>query len=173
MKFYTRSTYSEIPRESSPPGDEIEDTYILQKDKNGNDYLAVSGKRNNRKIIEEACSGLSVRHIMERFMSGDTSVIGNLTEADFADVTIMPQSFMDAQNQLRRATEIFESFKVEVRREYGNSVQTFLNACADGSFFKKHGLETGVIKAKPQVTSDTDKIIAAINNVKKVGDSNA
>lgn len=75
MKFISRSTYKEAYRESPNPGSEVVPEYILEKDKKGIEALRKCGERPIYKLIQESSRGISVRSIMERFMSGDTSVV--------------------------------------------------------------------------------------------------
>lgn len=146
MKFISRSTYKDAYREAPNPGSETVPEYILEKDKNGVEGLRECGTRSIYKIIQESSRGVSVRSIMERFISGDTTCVGEISSSDFADVTNLPSSFLEAQNRLAKATQLFEGLPIAVRNAYGSNVNAFLSACSDGSFYKRFGVETGIIK---------------------------
>lgn len=177
MKFVSRSTYSEAFRQAPSPGSETVPEYILEKDKKGIEALRKCGERPIYKLIQESSRGISVRSIMERFMSGDTSVVGEISSSDFADVTNLPSSFLEAQNRLAKATQLFEGLPIKVRNAYGGNVNAFLSACSDGSFYKRFGIETGMIKVVDEPVNHGDNITRELRSISEKlvsgGDKNA
>lgn len=177
MKFVSRSTYKEAFRKAPSPGSETVPEYILEKDKRGVESLRQCGERPIYKLIQESSRGISVRSIMERFMSGDTSVVGEISSSDFADVTSLPSSFLEAQNRLAKATQLFEGLPINVRNAYGSNVNAFLAACSDGSFYKRFGIETGMIKVAKKPVDHGSNITKELKSISDKlvtgGDSNA
>lgn len=158
MKFVTRSTYTDASRVNAPRGTETEPDYILGKDEKGVPCLIKKGERPIHKIIQESSRGISVKDVMARFVAGDTSVVADVAPSEYLDITDMPTSFLEAQDRLAKANQLFEGLPVNVRNAYSNNVNAFLAACGDGSFFKRYGIETSIIKQKAPPVNHAEKI---------------
>lgn len=82
--------------------------------------------------IQEAKADCMIYNILARYQRGDLSVL-SANAGQFMDVTSMPTTLAEAQQKLIDVRNRFEQMPLEIRQQFGNSVDQFIEAVSTGS----------------------------------------
>lgn len=99
--------------------------------------LQACGTKNTYREIQENVHGVTVQDILARALVGDSTDYSADPSA-FVDLTTAPKNLMEAQNQIIRSRDVFNSLPVDVRKSYDNNFSTWLTAVNDGSFLQRY-----------------------------------
>ena len=141
-KFRSRTNYP--VGEPSPVGKPTEPKFSVKLDDEGKKELVETGKKPTYEIVKAALEGSTVRDILNRFTQGDTGALG-VDKNAYGDITAMPKTLAEAEQQRIDAEHFFMTLPIDVRRAYDHNLSTFLEAVGNGSFLKNHGVKTGLV----------------------------
>lgn len=134
MKFYSRSNLP--PRRSSPCGSCYEDEYGYQKDKlTGRFELVKTGQVNTFEKIQAVKTGCTLYERLTLFNNGDVNAL-NVVEGQYADLTSLPKTLAEAQQQIIDSRKLFDNLPLEERRLFGFSFDRFVTAVSSGEYQK-------------------------------------
>lgn len=74
-------------------------------------------------------------NIMKRYELGETGILDQII-GSYVDLTKMPQSYVEAQNQLLQVQDRFNSLDPELRDMFDNNVNKYMYGLEDGSTVK-------------------------------------
>lgn len=167
MRYRSLASHSHNIR--SPHGSDIYVDLVRSKDKNGVDCLIKGCEHKISDELRAAARGCDLESIVKRSFMGDVNAIRPVSDDSFADVTKMPTSLVDAEMQIIRARETFDSLPLDLRERYGFNAMKFCQALADGSYFK--------LIAKKSADNSSSTLskdeIAALKKIVAGGSSNA
>lgn len=123
MKIYSRT--KKRPTEASPTGKMTEDTYSIEIDLKGHKTLTKSGETNIYDKIQESHEETKIENIIRRAVGGDETALA-VMHGTYADVTKMPKSLAEMQQQIIKATQEFEKLPLELRRQFNHSVEEYI-----------------------------------------------
>ncbi|ALS03510.1 VP3 [Gokushovirus WZ-2015a] len=128
--------FFEHERVYSNSGDGIIDTYRSVVDKvSGVIELKKSGKYNLYDYIQSHAESIDINTILNRFASGDTSVLFR-REPLFFDATEFPATYAEMYQKIIDAQSYFERLPVEVRDKFGHSPETFFATLGQNKWFE-------------------------------------
>lgn len=86
------------------------------------------------KTRSEFSQDCDINRIVENFTR--TGLLDHLSNArgQFADLTLLPESYKDALNVVNEASSLFSTLPADVRERYGNDVAGLLAAVQAGDF---------------------------------------
>lgn len=153
--FCSRVKYPD--RGYAPSGDHIIPEYGWKVDpKTSEKYIDVIGETDIYTPIQEALPSTYLRDVLDRFDAGAVSLAdykeyieASKTPASYADVTGMPSTLAQVQQILIDADDTFYKLPVDLRADFGHSVERFLAAMSDGSassVFNAYSERKGLIK---------------------------
>ena len=150
MRF--RNMYdTDFKREFSSPGDEEALIYSPSIDNEGRVILEVTGKRNIPDFIDSFRESCDINNIVERFNSGDVSVLSR-SQGAFFDATQLPHTYAEMLKTVINAEQTFNSLPLDIREKFDNSYVKWLSMMDDVEQF---ALMMGVSKETPDGFEDT------------------
>lgn len=121
-----------IPSESGTP---YINTYIEVMKKHGIE-LEKNGETNVYEMIQLSKDECDINKILQRLSMGDYNAL-NQRDVAYVDSTTLPKSLMEAENLRLRATDEFYKMPLEVRREFNNSPEQYVNEMGTPEFMEK------------------------------------
>lgn len=128
--------YSAIERpkaEKTPAGTRYINTYQEEIDKKGKLKLVKSGETNVYEIIQSHAEECKIENILHAVAMGDLNAL-NQREATYCDATTLPKNLMEAQNLVLRMKDEFYKMPLEVRKEFDNSPEKYVNLMGTNEF---------------------------------------
>lgn len=130
--------YSQLDRPArrfAPAGTRFINTYQEQV-KKGKLSLIKTGETNVYERIQADAESCKIENILHAAAMGDLNALKQ-REATYTDATTMPQNLMDAQNLVIKLKDEFYKMPIEVRKEFGNSPEAYVEEMGTPEFFKK------------------------------------
>lgn len=138
---------------NTPAGSKIEEVLQLKIDENGNEEFYISGHTNVYEKIQAHLEETKLENIIARCIdTGDTTLLYQ-KEGFYADITEMPKNWIEAQNKIKNAEEIFNSLPLEVRKKYDNNFNKYLSDVGSEDWLKN----MGYTKEETKETENTNK----------------
>lgn len=131
MIFRTRSSGHVSFHAPSPTGISIE--FQERLDHNGVSYLEKVGQIDLNAVVQASKESTMVYNILDRFQSGDLSVLSKVKGA-FGDFVGLPSSLAEAHNLIVGIESKFNQLPLKIREAFGNSPQVFAKKLQDGSY---------------------------------------
>lgn len=126
-------THTERPgRRYAPTGDGTIKTY-QEEIKNGRKQLTHVGFHDVYAEIQIDVDNCRIENILHQVAMGDYSAL-QAREATYVDATTMPKSLMEAQNLVIRMKDEFEKMPIEIRKEFGNSADKYVELMGTEEF---------------------------------------
>ena len=119
----------------TPEGDQFINTY-QEEIKDGRITLVKTGETNVYERIQADAESCKIENILHAVAMGDLNAL-NQREATYCDATTMPKSLMEAQNLAIKIKDEFYKMPMEVRKEFGNSPETYIEEMGTKEFFEK------------------------------------
>lgn len=113
-------------RKYMPAGEAVEADYKEHFDENGVRSLVVDGQRNTYDEIQSHRDSVDINLIIKRYMNGDFTALDRANPV-FMDISSMPSTFAEWLEAQARAKEYFYSLDPDVRAQFNNSYEQFLN----------------------------------------------
>lgn len=133
MRF--RNMYdTDFKREFTCSGDVDALIYSPSIDNEGRITLEVTGKRNIPEFIDSFRESCDINNIVERFNSGDVSVLSR-SQGAFFDATELPHSYAEMLNVVINAEKTFNQLPLEVRDRFENNYVKWLSTMDDAEKF--------------------------------------
>lgn len=130
--FYTALNYKQTV---APSGSRYIKTY-QEVVKKGKLCLEHTGETNVYEKIQIDAESVKIENILHRVAMGDLSAL-NQREATYVDATTMPKTLMEAQNLIIRAKDEFYKMPLEVRKEFNNSPEEYVEQMGTKEFLEK------------------------------------
>lgn len=105
----------------------------LEEIKNGRKQLTKNGIHNLYAEIQIDRDNCKVENILHQVAMGDLSRLRE-SQATYIDSTTMPKSLMEAQNLVLRMKQEFDKMPVEVKKEFGNSADKYVELMGTNEF---------------------------------------
>lgn len=130
LKVYT---HTDRPgRRFAPTGDGTIKTY-QEEIKNGRKQLTHTGFHNVYAEIQIDVENCKIENILHQVAMGDYNAL-QAREATYVDTTTMPKSLMEAQNLVIRMKDEFEKMPIDIRKEFGNSADKYVEMMGTKEF---------------------------------------
>lgn len=139
MKTQTRKRYY------APIGTHFINEYQEQIVK-GKKELVKIGEKDVYAMIQEDLEGTKIENILHAVAMGDLSAL-NQRETMYIDSTTMPKSLMEAQNIVVKLKDEFYKLPLEVRKEFNNSPELYVDQMGTKEFLEKMSPYNERIKA--------------------------
>ena len=107
---------------------------------NGLKRLVKISSEDLKEIIEASKAETMIDTIIARYnRTGDASILHRV-QGFYADATTLPSNLMDAQNQLIKMRNQFDTFPVDIKNKFGNSFDNYVNKVSHMTIedFTKH-----------------------------------
>lgn len=128
--------YSRLEKPKSkntPCGTRFLNTYQEEISKKGNKSLVKIGETNVYEMIQSDAESCKIENILHAVAMGDLSALQQ-REATYCDATTMPKNLMEAQNLVIRLKDEFYKMPLEVRKEFGNNPDQYVNLMGTNEF---------------------------------------
>ena len=126
-------THTDRPlRSYSPTGDGTVKTY-QEEIVDGVKTLTPTGFHNVYEEIQLDLESTKIENILHACMMGDFSAL-KAREGTYVDSTNMPKTLMEAQNLVLRLKQEFEQLPLEVRKEFNNSPEKYVDLMGTDEF---------------------------------------
>lgn len=99
-------------------------------------HLVKSGETNVYEMIQKDAEECNIERILQRAAMGDLSALQQ-RDATYVDATTLPKNLMEAQNLQIRLQDEFYKMPIEVRREFNNSPEQYVNEMGSPEFLEK------------------------------------
>lgn len=107
--------------------------YQIATDDNGCEYLVKIGDHNQYEEIQSYSDAVNFDRILERIALGDTSMLRPITDANFYDSSVLPDSPFEIIKLKNDNIEKFNQLPSDIRALFNNNVQEFYNSIVDKS----------------------------------------
>lgn len=129
-KIYTH--FQRTDRMFCPSGKEVIETY-QEEIKDGRKQLKHIGWHNVYEEIQIDADSCKIENILHQVAMGDLSAL-KAREATYIDATNMPKTLMEAQNLVIRLKDEFEKMPMEVKKEFDNSADKYVELMGTKEF---------------------------------------
>lgn len=99
-------------------------------------HLVKSGETNVYEMIQKDADECNIERILQRAAMGDLSALQQ-RDATYVDATTLPKNLMEAQNLQIRLQDEFYKMPIEVRRQFNNSPEQYVNEMGTPEFMEK------------------------------------
>lgn len=99
-------------------------------------HLVKCGETNVYEMIQKDAEECNIERILQRAAMGDLSALQQ-RDATYVDATTLPKNLMEAQNLQIRLQDEFYKMPIEVRREFNNSPEQYVNEMGTPEFLEK------------------------------------
>lgn len=141
----------------TPSGSKEEDIWQLKIDEKGNETFYIAGKTNVYEKIQAHLESTKIENILAKCIDmGDTTLL-NQKEGFYADISEMPNTWIEAQNKIKNAENIFNSLPLEIRKKYDNNFNKYLAEVGSESWLKNMGLLKEEVKETATDNEVTEK----------------
>lgn len=113
-------------RHYMPSGEAVEDDYKEHFDADGVRSLVIDGQRNTFDEIQSHRDSVDINLLIKRYMNGDFTALDRANPM-FIDISDMPKTFAEWLESQARAKDYFYSLDPDVRAQFNNSYEQFLN----------------------------------------------
>ena len=120
------------PAEPTPEGTRYINTY-QEEVKKGRLQLVKTGQTNVYEMIQQDAESCKIENILHAVAMGDLQALQQ-REATYVDATTMPKNLMEAQNLVIRLKDEFYKMPVEVRKEFNNSPEMYVELMGTQEF---------------------------------------
>lgn len=130
--------FSQIERPNhkfTPAGTRYINTYI-EEIKDGRMMLTKSGEHNVYEEIQVDAESCKIENILHAVAMGDLNALKQ-REVTYGDATTMPKTLMEAQNLVIKMKDEFYKMPMEIRKEFGNSPDRYVEEMGTKEFFEK------------------------------------
>lgn len=165
--FY--SLYANRPANiGHPKTNKTRPIYSEEFDTNGHKKLVKTSETNVYEKIQSFKDETLIYNILDRFNAGDENAI-NKVKGTYGDITEMPKTLMEAQNQLIQAERTFNELPIEVRAEFNHSYEQFIAAAANGKAEEKiNQIVTKLNKTTLQAVQQLESVAGTTEPTKSV-----
>ena len=129
-KVYTH--FDRTPRTFCESGKEQIEVY-QEEIKEGRKQLTHTGYHNVYREIQIDLDSCKIENILHQVAMGDLSAL-KAREATYVDTTNMPKTLMEAQNLVIRIKDEFDKMPMEVKKEFGNSADKYVELMGTEEF---------------------------------------
>lgn len=125
-----------VPKKTpTPSGTQFLNLYQEEIKKGGNKTLVKTGETNVYEMIQEDADSCDIEKILHKVAMGDLAAL-NQREATYCDATTMPKTLMEAQNLVIRMKDEFYKMPIEVRKEFGNNPDRYVELMGTNEFLE-------------------------------------
>lgn len=137
--FASRTT--ERPRFYSDPGSRERNDYQIKIDKKGHKVLEKTGSHDIYQDIQSYAEEVKIENILARAAAGDVAALNQRT-GFYADITDTPKNLAEAQNNILKLSNYFDSLPAEIRAKFDNSKERFVHLYGSEEFLDLMGFKT-------------------------------
>lgn len=102
----------------------------------GKKELVKVGEKDVYAMIQEDLEGTKIENILHAVAMGDLSALQQ-RDTIYADATTMPKTLMEAQNLVIKLQDEFYKLPLEVRKEFDNSPEKYVDEMGTKTFIEK------------------------------------
>lgn len=122
----------------SPEGSRMAKDYEMQIDKKGHKVLKCVGEHDIYPEIQSYAEECKIENIIARAAAGDANAL-NQRQAFYADVTDTPRDLAEAQNQILKLKNGFNTLPAEIKEKFDNSIEQFVMSFGTDEWNNKMG----------------------------------
>lgn len=126
------SHFNRTPRIYTESGKQEIEVY-QEEIKKGRKQLTQTGWHNVYEEIQLDLESSKIENILHQVAMGDLSAL-KAREATYVDTTNMPKTLMEAQNLVIRLKDEFDKMPIEVKKEFGNSADKYVELMGTDEF---------------------------------------
>ena len=119
----------------TPKGTRYINTY-QEEIKDGRLTLIKTGETNVYEKIQADAESCKIENILHAVAMGDLNALRQ-REVTYGDATTMPKTLMEAQNLVIKMKDEFYKMPLEIRKEFGNSPDRYVEEMGTKEFFDK------------------------------------
>lgn len=122
----------------APEGSRMANDYEIKIDKKGHKVLTCVGQHDIYPEIQSYAEECKIENIIARAAAGDMNAL-NARQAYYADVTDTPRDLAEAQNQILKLKNGFETLPAEIKEKFDNSIEQFVMTFGSEEWANKMG----------------------------------
>lgn len=112
---------------------QIREDFEIATDENGCEYLVKIGEHNQYDEVQSYADAVNFDRILERIALGDTSMLRPITDANFFDSSVLPDSPFEVIKLKQNNLEKFSQLPSDVRALFDNSPEVFYDSIINKS----------------------------------------
>lgn len=125
----------------APEGSRMANDYEMKIDKKGHKVLTCVGQHDIYPDIQSYADECKIETIIARAAAGDVNAL-NARQAYYADVTDTPRDLAEAQNQILKLKNGFDTLPTEIKEKFDNSIEQFVMTFGTDEWNSKMGFTT-------------------------------
>ena len=133
-----KTAYGEREHYFIPTGNGIEPVYGYEINKYGQKELVQIGETNLYEKIQESLEETKIENILKRVVAGDTTILR--PDGIYADISEAPKNLIEARQQIQKLENLWKDLPIDTKREYGMSIENFVNESGSEKWLKSMGL---------------------------------
>lgn len=137
------------------PGDRMHIEYSVKVKDDGTLSFFESGKTDTQEQINGWYTLTDMSYIVNKLMSGDTSVINANMNPIYGDFTNIPKSPIEMLNFVNHCKEDFDKLPLEIRASFDNDFNKWFSQVDTKEWYEKMNNDSSVVKEDP-VTEVTE-----------------
>lgn len=131
-------TQFERQRVNCSSGNVVAPEFSLRYDDDGNEYFEVIGEKNLYDEIQSHKLSVDINYILARFASGDTEALSK-RQGVYGDFSRFPRTYAEMLNTVNDAQAYFDALPLEVKHQFGDSMQQWLSQYGTDDWSRKMG----------------------------------
>lgn len=112
---------------------QIREDFEIATDENGCEYLVKIGEHNQYDEVQSYADAVNFDRILERIALGDTSMLRPITDANFFDSSVLPDSPFEVIKLKQNNLEKFNQLPSDVRALFDNRPEVFYDSIINKS----------------------------------------
>ena len=136
-------TFPDHPKDCCNP---MRDDYQIATDENGCEYLVKVGEHDQYAEIQSYSDAVNFDRILERIALGDTSMLRPVSDSNFFDTSVLPDSPFEVIKFKQENIERFNQLPEDVRKLFNNDVAVFYDSIVNrsiDSIMENYGKQVG------------------------------
>lgn len=123
-------------RVSTCPGEEIQNVYGTEYNKNKQLTVVKKGQKDTRAYINSFADSVDIHVLLQRFAAGDKEALLQ-REGAYLDISSLPTNINDFIDLARKAEDTFNALPIETKKEFNNNLVEFMSTIGDDSWLEK------------------------------------
>lgn len=124
----------------------MRDDYEISTDENGSEFLVKVGEHDQYAEIQSYADAVNFDRILERIALGDTSMLRPVSDNNFYDTSVLPDTPFEVIKFKQDNIERFNNLPEDVRKLFNNDVSLFYNSVVNktiDNILENYGKQNG------------------------------
>lgn len=139
---------------------EMRSDYEIATDENGCEYLVKIGEHNQYEEVQSYADAVNFDRILERIALGDNSMLRTITDANFFDTSVLPDSPFEVIKLKQNNLEKFNQLPQDVRALFDNNPEVFYDSIINksiDSILENYSKQNSINQSNNQSDNGGDK----------------